>query len=62
MILWNHYFDRTDRSGGWIRDKATFRITNFIGWKASQSQEKYIKERGAVPKGIQQRKPPCGKN
>ena len=48
--------------GGWIHDKATFRTTNFIGWKASQSQEKYIKERGAVPKGIQQRKPPCGKN
>ena len=31
---------------------ATVRAISFIAWKASQSQEQYIRDRGSVPKGI----------
>jgi hypothetical protein len=36
---------------------ATFRAISFIAWKPSKNQEKYIKERGSVAKGIQQKRP-----
>jgi len=36
--------------------QATMRAVNFIAWKASASQDQYIKKRGSTPKGIVQNK------